>query len=256
MRTPFSTPVLRSGRRRHAVPASLTVALLSLLVVLGVAPAAHAHDVMVGSDPAEGDVLDGPPESVVVSFSADQMDVGAAIAVVDPAGVDHVVEGPVVEGRDVRVGLDGAGEAGEWQVTWRSVSSDGHPISGSFTFTVTAAATEEEPAGTSATDGADEAEQPGTDTDTDTDTGAAPEDLTDEVADEPAPVADEVPVAADDARTAEDDADGSRPSALLVALLAVGGVAAVAVVVVLLRRLRPTDADDRPGPVPDERDGA
>lgn len=128
-----TTPARRNGRRAGG---STLVALLVLLgSVLGGAPAS-AHDGLEESAPSDGQVLTTEPAQVVLTFTAAQLGVGTAVAVTGPDGEawsegDAVVDGAVVT-QPLRPGMP----AGAYVVEWRSVSSDGHPIDGTFTFTV------------------------------------------------------------------------------------------------------------------------
>jgi copper resistance protein C len=130
--------------RRARVALALTVALAASVLAPGVA---HAHDELLGSDPSDGAVLDEAPAEVVLTFSADQLQVGAAVQVLDPAGTDRASGAPVVQGTTVRQALAGLDQDGEYRVDWRSVSNDGHPITGSFTFALEGVAESVEPGG-------------------------------------------------------------------------------------------------------------
>lgn len=117
--------------------------VLGLVAVLGttlLGTVAHAHDVLIASEPTEGQVLTEPPEHITLTFNNDPLDVGSAIVVVDDAG-QTVVEGEgTVEGPDVRLELDPPLASGEYEARWRVASSDGHPIEGTIPFTVDAPA--------------------------------------------------------------------------------------------------------------------
>lgn len=95
---------------------------------------AHAHDALIDSRPAEGEVLDAAPQELVLTFNAQIQDLGVAVVVTDPAGESLDTAEPVVSGPDVVLALDPLTDNGEYTVEWRVVSSDGHPISGSFAF--------------------------------------------------------------------------------------------------------------------------
>lgn len=125
-------PVPVARRRVGALVASLLVGW----GLLSTGPAA-AHDQLVGTEPADGVVLDQAPGTVVLTFNADQLPVGAAVVVRDAAGTDRADGAPVVDGRTVTQALRGGSPAGVHTVQWRSVSGDGHPIEGSFAFEVT-----------------------------------------------------------------------------------------------------------------------
>ncbi|ROR96335.1 hypothetical protein EDD28_0918 [Salana multivorans] len=107
--------------------------MLALALVL-VAPVAHGHDELVSSVPLAGEVLDEPPTQVVLTMSAEPLEIGTTVMVTDLDGVDHAT-GLSLSGNDAVVDLADLTE-GFYDVRWRVVSSDGHPISGLIPFTV------------------------------------------------------------------------------------------------------------------------
>lgn len=114
-------------------------------------PAAHAHDALVASEPADGASLDAAPAAATLTFSGEISPVGIGFALHDAAGT--TLDLPTVaqpDGTVVTQQLPALG-AGGYALDWRVVSSDGHPISGTISFTVTEAAGA---AGASGTDGA------------------------------------------------------------------------------------------------------
>ena len=119
--------------RTRALAGGLAVAVVALCAT---AAPASAHDELLSSDPASDEVLAAPPESVSLRFSADVLDMGAAVVVTDSEGTDWVTALPTIDGPTVTATLDeGMPEAG-YEIRWRVVSSDGHPISGVVPFTV------------------------------------------------------------------------------------------------------------------------
>lgn len=119
----------------RALSATTAILLPALAAVLVPAPA-WAHDSLVASAPEDGQSLRSAPEEVVLTFSGEVMDVSTAVLVLDSrAETVHTTE-PLVRGRDVSVELPGEIAEGGYAVRWRVVSSDGHPISGTFTFEV------------------------------------------------------------------------------------------------------------------------
>src|SRR5699024_9983209 len=111
---------------------------------------------------------DQAPTEIVLEFNNEPLDTSSAIIVTDSDG-ETVADGePLVEGRSVSLPIEEPLVGGEHEVQWRVVSSDGHPIEGTFSFTVPEsagpteapadnAATEEEPPA----DPSPEAESPG-----------------------------------------------------------------------------------------------
>ncbi|MER2135132.1 MAG: copper resistance CopC family protein [Arthrobacter sp.] len=126
----------RQARTRASVLAAVLFAAFA--AVLFLAPPAHAHDELVSSNPADGAVLEAAPSEIELVFSSELMDLGNQVIVEDSAG-NNVAESEPVLTRETLVQAVPALEAGDYKVNWRAVSSDGHPITGTFSFTVNAA---------------------------------------------------------------------------------------------------------------------
>ena len=110
--------------------------LTAAVVVLGAAPAAQAHDELLDSTPASGERLSTAPASVSLTFSADVLTLGAVIIVVDADDRDWVTGDIAVQGGVVSAHMAEGMPADGYEVRWRVVSGDGHPISGVIPFTV------------------------------------------------------------------------------------------------------------------------
>ena len=115
---------------------------LGLLVfaaaALGLAGPAAAHDAAESSSPAQGAALAAPPAEVSVTFSQKPLGIGASFSVKDASGAEWA-SGPVEVVDNVATQkLKAGGPAGEYTVAWRVVSSDSHPIEGTFSFTAAA----------------------------------------------------------------------------------------------------------------------
>ncbi|MET1152955.1 copper resistance protein CopC, partial [Arthrobacter sp.] len=85
-----------------------------------------------------------------LKFSATVMDIGATTQVLDGEGTDWAAGAPVLNGSQVSIPLRDGIPDGDYQLGWRVVSSDGHPIEGTLEFSVAAAS----PAASSAADNA------------------------------------------------------------------------------------------------------
>ncbi|QLD11792.1 copper resistance CopC family protein [Microbacterium oleivorans] len=120
------------SRIRTLLAAAAAAALLSLAF----ASPAYAHDELVGSSPASGDRLAGAPAEITLDFSADVMTVGAAVIIADGQGRDWVLGEPAVDMGRVTVVVDPEMPVAGYEIRWRVVSSDGHPISGLIPFTI------------------------------------------------------------------------------------------------------------------------
>lgn len=127
--------------RRRTLPALLATALLAAAALLVPALPAAAHDELVSTDPSADTVLEALPAEITFTYSADVLtDPGATVVqVTDASGASLTSGAPVVDGSTVVQPLAGPA-SGAVSVLWRVVSSDGHPIDGSFSFTVPAAA--------------------------------------------------------------------------------------------------------------------
>lgn len=119
------------------VPRPFVAVLLTALLVVMPSWAASAHDELVGSDPADGATLDTGPDDLTLTFSGEISDLGAQVAVAGPDGQVALDDEPDVNGTEVEQELADDLPAGDYEVTWRVTSQDGHPISGTFAFTVT-----------------------------------------------------------------------------------------------------------------------
>lgn len=119
------------------VGALLAVAALVLVVPIG---RVWAHAELVSSEPADGATLEAPPPALLFTFGEQLMGEGAAIT------AQHVDSGEWVGLPPVTVSGDAASAAwpatsasGPYRASYRVVSADGHPITGSITFTILAA---------------------------------------------------------------------------------------------------------------------
>lgn len=110
--------------------------LLTVVLLIGVPQAASAHAQIVGQFPNENEILDASPEAITLEFTGDLMDITQLAMVVDADGTDWV-SGPIeVDRRTATQPLLPDMPEGSYQVRWRVVSDDGHPISGAFEFAI------------------------------------------------------------------------------------------------------------------------
>ena len=111
--------------------ASLFLASVSFL---GGALPASAHADLVGTDPVDGAVLEAAPKLLTLTFGEQLLEGTVEIAVTNSAG--ELVTGIVPESaQTTATALWPAGlPAGEYKVAYRVVSEDGHPVTGTFSF--------------------------------------------------------------------------------------------------------------------------
>lgn len=116
----------------------LAVVLLGA-AMLAPAAAAQAHDSLESTNPANGATLEAVPASVVLTFDHTPIGVGTEIQVKDATGTNQS-DGPAnIVDNNVTQPIKPGAPAGAYTVVWRVVSSDSHPIEGTFTFTARAA---------------------------------------------------------------------------------------------------------------------
>ncbi|HEY3714154.1 MAG TPA: copper resistance CopC family protein [Jatrophihabitantaceae bacterium] len=125
----------------HRVAAVGLVAstLLIASFAVGAGPA-FAHDELIGSNPKDGSSITVAPERVTLYFEEPPAAGPTALAIAGPAG-DSVVAGPpVISGSTVYAPLDAVTKPGRYTITFGIMSDDGHPVSGTLGFTLTAPA--------------------------------------------------------------------------------------------------------------------
>ncbi|QSE91312.1 copper resistance protein CopC [Rhodococcus pseudokoreensis] len=126
--------------RRHTTFTSVKVIAVGLLTMLASmlgAGTALAHSVVIGSTPENGAEIASGPERVSVTFNEALQESFASLTVVGPDGNLWTKSDPVVEGPTVSAELGELGPAGVYTVAFRVTSADGHPVSGTRTFTLT-----------------------------------------------------------------------------------------------------------------------
>ena len=123
----------------RGLAALVTVVLLGGLALVGLAAPAAAHASLVTISPRPDQVLAAAPPAVVLTFS-DGVDVRTAtVQVLEPTGASLAVAAPVHAGSDpttLSVALPATLGDGTRTVLYRVVSTDGHPVQGSFRFSV------------------------------------------------------------------------------------------------------------------------
>jgi hypothetical protein len=119
-------------------------ALAGAAVCLVAALPAVAHTELIGSSPADGATLTTPPAKVLLEFSEPVQTEFGQVAVLDDADVHYEQGNPQIVGATVTQGVDEL-SAGTYRISYRVGSADGHPITGTLTFTVTAATAEPTP---------------------------------------------------------------------------------------------------------------
>jgi methionine-rich copper-binding protein CopC len=105
------------------------------LVLLVVAPSsAAAHSSRVDTNPSDGATLETLPAEATVTF--DEAPKTADVVLARPDGKVDKLKTQVV-GSTIKAQLPADGPRGVYTLSYRVVSADGHPVSGSITFGVT-----------------------------------------------------------------------------------------------------------------------
>lgn len=113
----------------------LVLSALALVVsAIALATPAWAHAELVSSTPENGARLEAPPTTIQLTFteSVDLLDGG--LRLLDRAGATVATPEPAAAGRTVTWPMPSTLGRGSYVVTWRVVSSDGHPVDGAFAF--------------------------------------------------------------------------------------------------------------------------
>lgn len=123
--------------RRSLITAMATL-LLGAGLTLAVATPAQAHDELVSSYPEASSTITGSPAEITLSFSGELIAgmQSAAVEVIAPDGQNIATDAPSEDGTSITQHLAPNPPAGLFTVRWKVVSSDGHPISGEYTYTV------------------------------------------------------------------------------------------------------------------------
>jgi copper resistance protein C len=123
---------------RRVVTLALALGAVGMALLLCAAPA-WAHSKLESSSPADGASVAAAPPTVSLTFNEDVQPGFTVITLIGPDGKDYHT-GAVKE-VDTSVTVDALplGPAGVYQVGYRVVSADGHPVSGKTSFTLTAA---------------------------------------------------------------------------------------------------------------------
>jgi methionine-rich copper-binding protein CopC len=234
------------ARRWLGLAAAVPLALAAAVpLALGAAGPASAHDALESAVPAADSTVTDPLSSVALGFSEDLLALagdtnGFAIQVTD--GGDRHYESGCVTVNGPTAGTEVAsGPAGTYDVVWQVVSSDGHPTSGSYSFTYSPA----EPGPQSALTVAPLCGDVWAGTVQDTPAATESPDAADSAAASDAPAASDTPAGDGDAEAA-----GTAAPLWAIVLGGIAGLGLIAAVIALtLRRSRrfPGEDDPRPG---------
>lgn len=119
------------------VAAGIALVLFVVLGVTAVSPVS-AHDALLSTSPKDGAQLVAAPAVVSLTFEAAPLKNTTKLVATDSAGKQYPLTEVVTTGTTSTAPWPAAaGTAGTYQVAWRNVGSDGHPLNGTFSFAFT-----------------------------------------------------------------------------------------------------------------------
>lgn len=113
----------------------LRSAIAALVVAAAVGPAS-AHSLLLEASPAANAVLPAPPERIVLRFNNRIERTLSAVRLVDAQGRAHPARVLPAEAADSLAAAPPALGPGTWKVEWRVLSTDGHVVSGAYSFRI------------------------------------------------------------------------------------------------------------------------
>ena len=121
----------------NAIARTIVVVLVALACWASGGASAGAHTALTASDPANGATERTAPTVVTLTFTEDINPTFANVVIRSSDGRNWASGPPRVAGPELRVSVSpDMPDGGEYTVGYRVVSEDGHPVSGSITFTV------------------------------------------------------------------------------------------------------------------------
>jgi methionine-rich copper-binding protein CopC len=121
------------------LPGALLGLIMAATVLLGTAllgaGPALAHDAVESTSPAAGATVPTPPAAVSLTLSNHPLALGTQIKISDATGRNWADGAAEIVDNVASQKLKAGAPSGLYTVQWRVVSSDGHPIEGTFTFT-------------------------------------------------------------------------------------------------------------------------
>ncbi|KAB2350939.1 copper resistance CopC family protein [Actinomadura rudentiformis] len=127
------TALIRTALIRTAlIRTAAATGAVSAVLALTAAPAS-AHTALRDSDPKAKSTVESPTQ---ITLTYNQPVTIPRVILTDDKGEQHTSGTPKAVDNKVTQPVAGTLPNGDYTVGWRVVSADGHPVSGSFTFTV------------------------------------------------------------------------------------------------------------------------
>lgn len=118
-------------------------ALVGIFIAAVLPTAAQAHSALVSATPEAGSVLATFPSRIALTFNEPLLTLNQgkanSITITSPQGEEVAIATPEINGNELAALVTTIPEeSGEYVLSYRVVSNDGHPIEGSFTFSLSA----------------------------------------------------------------------------------------------------------------------
>lgn len=133
----FGRPSSGGGPMRATARGAALVLVCAVLALLG-AGQASAHTRLLSSDPADGTSLGTGPSTVSLVFNENMQAEFSTVTVVGPDRTEYQSGAVTADQGTLRIGVAPLGAAGRYEIGYRVISEDGHPVTGSVAFTLTA----------------------------------------------------------------------------------------------------------------------
>jgi methionine-rich copper-binding protein CopC len=124
----LSRPAARASAR------AVLVLAVVMLACLGPAGPAFAHATLIGSNPAEGAVLQTAPSTVTLTFDDALAEFEPTVVVTGPDGNRYQSGPATIDGAELSSTVAPLTVAGAYTIAYRVVSHDGHPVEGEVHF--------------------------------------------------------------------------------------------------------------------------
>lgn len=137
----LATPLACAGPTASSYPGRVRalmrwVVAVCLGALVTLVPAhAFAHSALISSDPAEGAQLSAAPDAVTLVFSEPLLPDFVRVLAIDASGAAEELPLQSIDGATAIATWPAAAPPGTWSVEYRVVSQDGHPINGRVSFT-------------------------------------------------------------------------------------------------------------------------
>jgi methionine-rich copper-binding protein CopC len=115
---------------------SLVVVVAGLMAAIAPISAASAHDQLKSTDPAANSTVATAPSTITLTFEEAPLAQGDFVTATSATGEIVALGAPVVNEDTVSATWPASASSGTYTVSWRVVADDGHPVDGTFAFTI------------------------------------------------------------------------------------------------------------------------